>query len=493
MALNRTKATGRWQNSRHLRREPGAVGSLVRFGLLALVPVVALGAVLARELNADIQQRYLATSRSSATLITKVGIQPLLDAQQVAGGLTIDQVAVLDARLQGASLSTEVRRLKVWNSAGLIVYSDNHSLVGRTFAIDGDLREALDGTSSASVTDGHDEENSGDNLVGPLIQVYVPLVFRGDSRPSGAFELYLPYAPVQAAIDAESHQLYLVLAAGLLLFYLSMFPVVLLADRWRRRLLHEADNTALANLAVLERLNRLKSEFLTRISHQFRTSMVGIQGFSEVIKDADELDLDEIKTIAADIYKDAERLDRAFGDMLELDQMEAGRSKLDIERVDVNQAVHAAISDARRQFPERVLSVRLDPTLQPVECDRDRLAQLLGILLDNALRYSPAAGEVLVATAAKNDFVEVTVKDHGPGMPADFDNGLSFGYDRSTNGSNGGGARGTGLGLPIARQIVDMHGGRIWFDSRPGEGTELHFTLPATAPASRRGQVSQPH
>lgn len=300
----------------------------MRFGLLALVPVVALGAVLARELNADIQQRYLETSRRSATLITKVGIQPLLDAQQVAGGVTVDQVAVLDARLQGASLSTEVRRLKVWNNAGLIVYSDNHSLIGRTFTIDGDLREALDGASSASVTNGHDEENSGDNLVGPLIQVYVPLVFRGDSRPSGAFELYLPYAPVQVAIDAESRQLYLVLAAGLLLFYLSMFPVVLLADRWRRRLLHEAENTALANLAVLERLNRLKSEFLTRISHQFRTSMVGIQGFSEVIKDADELDLDEIKSIAADIYQDAERLDRAFGDMLALDQMEAGRSKL---------------------------------------------------------------------------------------------------------------------------------------------------------------------
>ena len=466
------------------------MGSLVRFGLLALVPVVVLGAVLARELNADIQQRYIETSRSSATLITQVGIQPLLDKQQVAGGLTADQVGLLDARLQGASLSTQVRRLKVWNNGGLIVYSDNHTLIGRTFAIDSDLREALNGDSSASVTDGHDEENSGDNLIGPLIQVYVPLVFKGDSRPSGAFELYLPYAPVQAAIDAESHQLYLVLGAGLLLFYVSMFPVVLLADRWRRRLLHEAENTALANLAVLERLNRLKSEFLTRISHQFRTSMVGIQGFSEVIKDANELDLGEIKSFAADIYRDAQRLDRAFGDMLELDQMEAGRSALTLEPVDVNEAVHEAIAVAHGQFPERVLSVRLDPTLQPVQGDHDRLAQLLGILLDNANRYSPAGSEVLVATERKDTFVEVMVKDHGPGMPADFDKGLSFGYDRAVNGSNGYGASGTGLGLPIARQIVEMHGGRIWFESRPGDGTEFHFTLPVAVTAVRRGQVA---
>lgn len=177
--------------------------------------------------------------------------------------------------------------------------------------------------------------------------------------------------------------------------------------------------------------------------------------------------------------------------MLALDQMEAGRSKLAIESVDVNQAVHEAIAVARGQFPERVLGVRLDPTLPPVQCDRDRLAQLLGILLDNASRYSPDAGEVLVATEANGAFVEVTVKDHGPGMPVDFDSGLSFGYERTGGGSNGSGAHGTGLGLPIARQIVDMHGGRIWFDNRPGQGTEFHFTLPLTAPASRQKQLAQ--
>src|SRR5207247_7492537 len=106
------------------------------------------------------------------------------------------------------------------------------------------LGEALNGQSSASITDGHDEENSGDDLAGPLIQVYVPLVFSGNSSPSGAFELYLPYAPVQAASDHESNQLYLLLAAGLTLVYASMFPVALLADRWRRR----AASTAMANL-----------------------------------------------------------------------------------------------------------------------------------------------------------------------------------------------------------------------------------------------------
>jgi signal transduction histidine kinase len=307
---------------------PNAFGSLVRFGLLALVPLVALGAVLAHELNVDLQQRYLETARTSAALITQVGIQPLLSAQQVENGLTAADVATIDDKLQGAALSKDVRRIKVWNQKGTVVFSDNHALIGRSFHPDSDLQAALSGRSSASITDGHDEENSGDNLAGPLIQVYVPLVFAGASSAAGAFELYLPYAPVQAAIDHESNQLYLVLAAGLTIFYLSMFPVVLLADRLRRRLLNQAQEAAVANVAALERLNAVKNAYLTRISHQFRTALVGIQGFSEFIRDSDHLDLDEVKAFAGDIYSNAEGLDRAFSEMIELDGAEANGQTL---------------------------------------------------------------------------------------------------------------------------------------------------------------------
>src|SRR5205823_5069830 len=249
----------------------------------------------------DVQQRYVESERVSATLITQVGVQPLLNVQQLTTGLSAADIAQIDEKLQGAAVSDQVRRIKVWNRAGTIVYSDNHTLIARTFAIDDDLDAALGGHSSASITDGHDEENGGDDLAGPLIQVYVPLVFKGSSTPSGAFELYLPYAPVQAAINSESNQLYLLLAAGLSVFYASMFPIVLLVNRWRRR----AETAALANLATLDRLNRLKSDFLIRISHQFRTSMVGIEGFSEVIRDAEQLDPSEMKLFANDIYNDA--------------------------------------------------------------------------------------------------------------------------------------------------------------------------------------------
>ena len=450
--------------------------SLARFGLLALVPVVALGAIMAHELNVDLQQRYLDTSRTSATLIAQVGIQPLLNAQMVSGGLTPSEIAEMDARLVGAALSNEVDRLKVWNRNGTIVYSDNHAIIGKTFAIDDDLGAALSGTATANVSRSQDAENAGDDLPYPLIQVYVPLVFAGSSSPSGAFELYLPYAPVQAAIDREANQLYLLLAAGLTIFYASLFPVALLAERWRRRLLRDAESTALANLAVLERLNKLKSEFLTRISHEFRTALVGIEGFSEVIRDSEHLDAHDVKAFATDIHQDAERLERAFDEMLELDRMESGRTVLQIVRVDIDQVIGDVVEKIRAENPGRTITTRLDNSLPSLPCDREKVSQVLMNLVGNAIKFSSAGSEVLVTSEADTDQVTVTVQDHGPGMPHNFD-------ARLFAGANGG--SGTGLGLPIARQIIEMHGGRIWFDSSAGQGTSFHFTLPIKVRPSR--------
>jgi signal transduction histidine kinase len=310
------RAVRRW-----LSRQP-----LVRFGVIALLPVLVLGIVLARALNSDVQQRFLDTSRASATILAQVGIQPLFTENDITGGLSPSGVSQIDAKLQGAAVSTEVERIKVWSRQGMIVYSDNHSLIGKTFTIDDDLNNALHGQSSASITTGQDSENAGDTLNGPLIQVYVPLTFRGNDVPSGAFELYLPYAPVQAAINSESRQLYVLLAAGLTLFYLSMFPVAFIAIRWQR----QAEAAAMANLATMERLNKLKSDFLVRISHQFRTAMVGIEGFTELMRDSDHLDLDEVKAFAKDIHDDAERLDRAFEKMIEIDQGDGAAAPVDM-------------------------------------------------------------------------------------------------------------------------------------------------------------------
>src|SRR6266852_2116437 len=135
---------------------------------------------------------------------------------------------------------------------------------------------------------------------------------------------------------------------------------------------HTAQDAAMANLAGLERLSQLKSEFVSLVSHEFRTALVGIQGFSEMIHDQ-ELSPEETKTFAGDINKDAQRLNRMITEMLELDRIEAGRMILNIVPVDLNTIVMEAAERARATSHKHTIVTRLDPELPAARGDSDRL------------------------------------------------------------------------------------------------------------------------
>jgi PAS domain S-box-containing protein len=241
---------------------------------------------------------------------------------------------------------------------------------------------------------------------------------------------------------------------------------------------HAANEAALAHLAGIERLNELKSEFITLVSHEFRTGLVGIQGFSEMIRDSD-LPVDEVKSYAAEINKDAERLNRMINDMLDLDRIEAGRLTLRIEPVDVNLVLQGAVDRAHASSERHQFTTNLDSTSPIVHCDADRLAQIISNLLTNAVKYSPNGGVIEVDSRVTEGFVEVTVRDHGVGIAPEFAKRLFSRYERYEKTS--GKVIGTGLGLAIARQIVEMQGGRIWVDTTVGVGSEFRFTLPIQA------------
>ena len=238
---------------------------------------------------------------------------------------------------------------------------------------------------------------------------------------------------------------------------------------------HAADEAAAAHLAGIERLNELKTEFITLVSHEFRTGLVGIQGFSEMIRDAD-ISIDEAKNFAGDINKDAERLNRMINDMLDLDRIEAGRLVLRMEPVKVNAVLNEAVERTRASSERHTIATHLDLTEPVVTCDEDRLAQIISNLLTNAVKYSPDGGEIVVTSRVIEGFVQIGVRDHGVGIAPDFVKRLFNRYERYEKTS--GKVIGTGLGLAIAKQIVEMQGGRIWVESTVGEGSEFHFTLP---------------
>ena len=250
---------------------------------------------------------------------------------------------------------------------------------------------------------------------------------------------------------------------------------------------HAANEAATAHLAGIERLNQLKSEFITLVSHEFRTGLVGIQGFSEMIRDSD-LTVEDVKAFAADINKDAQRLNRMINDMLDLDRIEAGRLTLRMESVEINTVLQEAVERARASSEHHTITADLDSTRPVAHCDADRVAQIIANLLTNAVKYSPDGGEIVVSSLERKGFVEIGVRDHGLGIAPEFAKRLFSRYERYEKTS--GKIIGTGLGLAIARQIVEMHGGRIWVDSTLGAGSEFRFTLPVAATADAPQQTA---
>jgi signal transduction histidine kinase len=235
-------------------------------------------------------------------------------------------------------------------------------------------------------------------------------------------------------------------------------------------------------VAELEQLNRAKSDFVSIVSHEFRTPLTGIQGFSEMMQ-GEDLTLEEMREYAGDINKDAHRLNRMITEMLDLDKMESGRMEIHHEPVDLNAIVTEATDHMRPNAPRHPLTLRLDPMVGEMSGDRDKLTQVMTNLLSNAVKYSPAGGGITITTRVEGEMVHVFVRDAGMGIPPDSLEKVFERYSRLESGATRY-IQGTGLGLPISRQIIEMHGGRAWVESTLGEGSVFQFTLPLVAVAS---------
>jgi signal transduction histidine kinase len=249
----------------------------------------------------------------------------------------------------------------------------------------------------------------------------------------------------------------------------------------------EAFEQQRAAVAELEQLNRAKSDFVSIVSHEFRTPLTGIQGFSEMMQ-SEDLTLEEMREYAGDINKDAHRLNRMITEMLDLDKMESGRMEIHREPVDLNAIVTEAADRMRPNAPRHPLTLRLDPMVGEVSGDRDKLTQVMSNLLSNAVKYSPDGGEIVVSTRVEGNAAHVVVRDHGMGIPKGSLETIFERYGRVESLATRN-IQGTGLGLPIVRQIVQLHGGSVWVESAVGEGSVFHVTLPRGATA--RAEVAE--
>jgi signal transduction histidine kinase len=170
-------------------------------------------------------------------------------------------------------------------------------------------------------------------------------------------------------------------------------------------------------------------------------------------------------------------------EMLDLDRMESGRMTLNRERADVNAIVAEAAGRLASSAARHPIDLNLDPDLPLIEIDKDKIAQVLLNLLSNAVKYSPNGGPISVTTRVEGDMVHVFVRDSGMGIAIESLEKVFERFSRLESDATRY-IQGTGLGLPISRQIVEMHGGRAWVESTLDEGSVFQFTLPLAAVAA---------
>jgi diguanylate cyclase (GGDEF)-like protein len=206
-----------------------------KFGLLSLAAFALLGLALAYTLRFQVRAQATASAVQAAELVARLGIQPHLRPEDLRDGVSPIRVTQLDRLLNGGRLGEQVVRLKIWNRDSRVVYSDDPKLIGRIYPASEDLHEALEGKVAAEVSGLEEAEDATERGRGPLLEVYVPLRFSASASPAGAFEVYIPYAPVAEAINRDTTRLSLMLVAGLALLWGALFRIVASASRRLQR------------------------------------------------------------------------------------------------------------------------------------------------------------------------------------------------------------------------------------------------------------------
>jgi PAS domain S-box-containing protein len=231
---------------------------------------------------------------------------------------------------------------------------------------------------------------------------------------------------------------------------------------------------------------RLRAELLGAVSHELRTPLTPLKGFLYSLSQGTIEDSPEARQ---DCYRrmlnQADRLERLLNDLLEATRLDAGRPELDTRVADLSRLVTREVDHYRPLHPNRDIEV-LTPELVRALCDPFRVAQVLSNLLTNAFKYAPPPTPIRVTVRPEGLEAVVSVRDEGPGIPL-VDHGRVFERFQQVGGGVLRRAGGVGLGLYIAKQLVEAMNGRLWLDSEPGAGSTFSFSLPL---ASRDGPIS---
>jgi Na+/proline symporter/nitrogen-specific signal transduction histidine kinase len=248
----------------------------------------------------------------------------------------------------------------------------------------------------------------------------------------------------------------------------------------KSRELEEATAELRAANDRLQELDRMKDDFIATVTHELRTPLTSIRAFSEILLEDPRMVLSERKRFLVIITKETERLTRLINQMLDLAKIESGNAEWHTSEIDLCEVIRESADASAAVYQDQKVTLELDlpDRMMPVMADRDRLIQVMLNLLSNAVKFCDhSEGHVIVRLREEPDCLRVDVRDNGPGI-ALADQQLIFERFRQVGNTLTSKPHGTGLGLPISRQIVEHFGGSLWVESEAGKGATFSFTVP---------------
>ncbi len=252
---------------------------------------------------------------------------------------------------------------------------------------------------------------------------------------------------------------------------------------------------AIANAQLfeaVERANAAKTDFISFVAHELKNPMTSIKGYTDLLAKGavgpiNDMQANFLKTISANV----ERMATLVSDLNDNSKIEAGRLHLDFTRVSMHEVIEDAVRSMRQQMEEKeqTVEIQVPDSLPPVWADRTRISQVMVNLVSNAYKYTPQGGHIIVGAEVSQNIwdpegaervVHVWVKDNGIGIKPEDQKKIFQKFFRSDD-EKAREAPGTGLGLNITRGLVELQGGKIWFESEYRKGTTFHFTVPVIA------------